>query len=505
MQGKALAVGAIAFFSLGLGLFQLLRVGGLHAILEYDDGVWFGSALRLAEGVLPYRDFVLDQPPLVPLLLSPVAVLARAVGTSGAFGAARVVTVVVEALNVVLLGRLLRYRSTLCVAVSCAVLAVYPAAVITSRTVLLEPYCDLWCLLGLLAAFEGGRLSADRRRLLVAGVAFGAACACKVFALLPFVVLVGQLWAGRAGGMRRAASCVAGTAGTFLVICSPFLVAAPSAFSRQVVLTQLERGGHAMADYWTRLAELVGVPPAPSAGPAPDALESIVVVVVVAVTCLALVATWAAAGRPGRSSLERYGVLCVVVTGTGLAWPAAFYYHYAAFLAPFLALPFGVAAEALNRTGGPRGRAVVVWAACALMVVGAAHAVRVVQTVDQPDRPDLTQLDRTVPKGGCTASDDPAVLVLADRFSAPKGCTDLVDSDGSTLVWSGGRRGSEAASEPAAVSNWLQVLHHTDYLVLTGGLAPGRIPWDRVLLGYLYAHFHLSENVGGIAVWAREP
>ena len=112
------------------------------------------------DGALPYRDFVMDQPPLVPLLLSPVGLLSHFIGAAGAFGAARIVTVAVEAVNVVLVGLLLRHRSVLCIVVSCTVLAVFPAAVVTSRTVLLEPYCDLFCLLGLVIAFDGGRLTA---------------------------------------------------------------------------------------------------------------------------------------------------------------------------------------------------------------------------------------------------------------------------------------------------------------------------------------------------------
>jgi hypothetical protein len=516
---KPLAVAAIAVFSLGLGLFQLLRTDGLHAILEYDDGVWFGTTMRIVGGAIPYRDFVLDQPPLVPLLLAPVGLLARTMGAAGAFGVARVVTVVVEAVNVVLLGRLLRYRSTLCVAVACAVMAVYPAAVVTSRTVLLEPYCDLWCLLGLLAAFDGGRLSTDRRRIALAGAAFGAACACKTFAVLPLVVLLAQLWArqgtakctakGAALTPARAASrCLGYAAGTGLVICSPFLVVAPGAFIRQVVLTQLERGAAAMADHWSRVAELVGAPPAPNSG-APDRFEHLVIAVVVAVVCLALVATWGAARQPSRASLERYGVVGVVVTGAGLAWPAAFYYHYAAFLAPFIALPIGVAAEVLSHSGAlsrslARSRALVVGGACAVMVVGAVHAVRIVQTDDQPQVPDVAAVERAVPKGSCTVSDNPAVLLLADRFSAPSGCSDLVDSDGSTLTWSRGKRGSGATTSAAAITDWIVVFEHTDYLLLTGGLDPGRIPWDGTLLDYLHSHFREASDAGGIVVWARE-
>jgi alpha-1,2-mannosyltransferase len=504
--GKLLAVGAIALFSLALGLFQLLRTGGLHAILEYDDGVWFGSTLRLVDGAIPYRDFVLDQPPLVPLLLSPVGLLSHAIGAAGAFGVARVVTVVVEALNVVLLGRLLRYRSLLCVIVSCTVLAVFPAAVVTSRTVLLEPYCDFFCLLGLEAVFEGGRVSRDRKRIILSGVAFGAACACKVFGLLPLVVLAGQLWVNQGAfltpkHLKDAARLVLGAAASFCFICSPFLLIAPVAFVRQVVLTQLERGARAMPDHWSRVAELVGVPPAPNGGLLPDTFERIVIAAVVVLVCAALLATWNAAKRPAKASLERYGVVCVIVTGAGLAWPAAFYYHYAAFLAPFLALPFGVGAEALSKA---KGRAVALAGACALIVVGSAHAVRAVQTVDQPDLPDVASVDRAVPAGACTVSDNPAVLLLANRFSAPKGCTDLVDADGSTLAWSSGRRGKEALSVPAALVGWVNVFEQTDYLLVTGGLTPGRIPWGPTLLDYLHDHFRVASDAGGIVVWARD-
>ena len=231
-----------------------------------------------------------------------------------------------------------------------------------------------------------------------------------------------------------------------------------------------------MSDHWSRVAELVGVPPAPNGGVLPDSFERIVIVAVVALVCAALVATWRAAERPARASLERYGVVCVVLTGAGLAWPAAFYYHYAAFLAPFLALPFGVAAEALSKT---KGWAIALASACALIVVGSAHAVRAVQTVDQPNLADVAYVDRTIPAGSCTVSDNPAVLVLADRFSVPAGCSDLVDADGSTLVWSGGKPGANALSTPAALVDWVRVFEQADYLLLTGGLTPGRIPGAR--------------------------
>jgi hypothetical protein len=498
--GTPLVVGVAALFSLGLGLFQLLRAGALHGILEYDDGVWFGSAVRLVQGVVPYRDFVLDQPPGVPLLLSPVALMSQALGTAGALSVARVFTVVVEAVNVVLVGRLVRHRSWFCVAVACAVMAVYPAAVVTSRTVMLEPYCDLWCLLGLLAAFDRGHLSVNRRRAVLAGAAFGSAGACKAFALIPFVVLIGQYWSWRPARPRLAAACAAGAGAVFCGICAPFVAMSPGGFVRQVILTQLVRGVPSMSDRWARAAQLLGVPPAPASTGVPDVFEGAVVVVVGALACLALVATWRAAREPAKMSLDRYAALCPVLVAVGLSWPAAFYYHYAAFLGPFLALPMGMGAEVLR---GPRGRSIAVGTACALMVVGGVHAVRVVQTGNQPGSSGAAWVASVVPKGGCAVSDNPAVLLLADRFRARGGCTDLVDSYGSTLAWSGGRSGSRAALQPSAVSGWLGVLRHSDYVVLTGGLEPGRIPWGQAMYKYLEGNFRFVGIRGYLTVWAR--
>ncbi len=190
----------------------------------------------------------------------------------------------------------------------------------------------------------------------------------------------------------------------------------------------------------------------------------------------------------------------MVVTAAGLAWPAAFYYHYAAFLAPFMALPLGVAGDLAYRS---RHRALALGATSALVVVGTVNAVRAVQTTDQPGRPDIAWLAEAVPAGACAITDNPSVLILANRFAAPPGCSDLVDADGSTLSWSGGRRGYQALSQPQAITDWLGVLGQTDYVVVTQGLVPARIPWGPSLLGYLYGHFRASASLSGLVVWAR--
>ena len=92
-QAAAIAVVIIVTTALALALrvyYQYTRTGFLLAVTEYDDGPYFGSALRLAAGVLPYRDFIIVQPPGITLLMTPVALLARVTGTANGMEAARV-------------------------------------------------------------------------------------------------------------------------------------------------------------------------------------------------------------------------------------------------------------------------------------------------------------------------------------------------------------------------------------------------------------------------------
>ena len=123
-----------------------------------------------------------------------------------------------------------------------------------------------------------------------------------------------------------------------------------------------------------------------------------------------------------------------------------------------------------------RHRALALGAVSALVAVGTVHAVRAVQTTDQPGRPDIAWLAQAVPEGACAITDNPSVLILAGRFAAPPGCSDLVDADGSTLTWAGGRRGYQALSQPQAITDWLGVLRQTDYVVVSQGLVPARNP-----------------------------
>jgi len=130
-------IASAALLALALRLFQLSRPGYLSGFTEYDDGVYFGNALRLVHGAIAYRDFAMVQPPGSMLLMAPVAAAAKVFGAAWGLAAARLLTVLADTANVVLIGLLVRHRGPLAAGLACGVYAVYPAALVASRTLFL--------------------------------------------------------------------------------------------------------------------------------------------------------------------------------------------------------------------------------------------------------------------------------------------------------------------------------------------------------------------------------
>ncbi len=151
--------------ALALRLVQLFRPGYLSGFTQYDDGVYFGNAARLADGAIPYRDFAMVQPPGSMLLMAPVALAAKAFGTAWGLGAARLLTAGADAANAALLGLLVRRRGALAAGLACGGYAVYPAALTASQSLFLEPWLNLFCLLGALLALESRPLAGESPQL----------------------------------------------------------------------------------------------------------------------------------------------------------------------------------------------------------------------------------------------------------------------------------------------------------------------------------------------------
>src|SRR5438094_4534236 len=265
--GVRAAIISTSVIALALRLW-ILFVPGLMSVTQYDDGPYFGSAVRLIHGVLPYRDYAFVQPPGITELMSPAALESYLGGTAWALVIARFLCVFAGTAAVVLAGFLVRHRGALAVMLTGGIIAIYPAAAASARTVLLEPWLVLFCLAGAVAVFDGDRLTSRTRRLLWGGVAFGFGGAIKVWAIVPVLVIVvlclSRPRASRPPPLclpqvRRAAVFAGGVAAGFLIPVLPFVIASPARFYDDVVVAQLARIGTRTAA-WKRFNSMLGTP-----------------------------------------------------------------------------------------------------------------------------------------------------------------------------------------------------------------------------------------------------
>ena len=236
-------VGAVivvaTLLALGIRGFQLAKPGHLLGVGDYDDGADFGSALRLIQGLVPYRDFIIVQPPGITLLMAPAAAVSKLATTAWAIAVGRILTAAASAAAVVLGGLLVRHRGVFATIVTCGVIAIYPGSAQAAHTVLLEPWLTAFCLAGAVAVFDGDRLATSGKRLAWGGAAFGFAGAIKVWAIIPVVVIAVAFLPQ----YRQLARFAAGVAAGFLIPVIPFAAVAPGRFYDSVVVAQLVRTG----------------------------------------------------------------------------------------------------------------------------------------------------------------------------------------------------------------------------------------------------------------------
>jgi alpha-1,2-mannosyltransferase len=490
--GAVTAVIVVAtLVGVALRLYQLSRPGYLFGITEYDDGTDFGSAVRLINGALPYRDFIMVQPPGITLLMAPVALATKSAGTIWGMAAGRVVTALASAAAIPLAGLLTRHRGLLAVSVTCGIIAVYPDSLQAALTVLLEPWLVLFCLLGALAVFDGDRL-ASGQRLIWGGLAFGFAGVVKVWAILPVLVII-ALTARRP---RQAARFATGVAVGFLVPVLPFALLAPVTFYRSVVVAQLVRSDVTRVPQELRLQHILGLTHAPQL-PTP---ALVAIGAAVAVIIAGLVVLGARFTHRAPPALDVFAIATTALVVVAFLLPSDFYNHYAAFLAPFLALaialPLARVAGALP-TAGPRARAATLLrrgiAALALL---ALTALAVLQGLAESHMAaaipasEISAAERAVPPGACVVTDQVSYTIAINRFvSDAPGCSAMVDGVGSDYSLSGGHNGlTGAGNVPAVEQLWMSAFRSAQYLWLTS-YSTRRIPWTPQLRAYFLANF----------------
>ncbi len=430
---------AVAVLALALTsrLVPLLRGGGLLGLGNYDDGVHYAAAAGLVRGLLPYRDFLLLQPPGIAVLLAPFALLGRVAGDPVGFGVARLAFVLVGSVTAVLVARWLRPLGWIAAGVGGGFYALFVPAAYVDRSTLLEGPGNTLLIIALLLVSRS-RSSRSRQRLLltVAGVALGLSVAIKIWAIVPVLIIVGWLVLTRS--WRPALRVLLAAGGTGAVIALPFLIAAPLPMWQMVVTDQL--GRRRTGDVVDRLVHVAGL----SRWDLPSRLTP-----TLAATLLGLVIATLLAVTVVRARLPV--LLLVADTVILLAAPSAFL-HYGALVAGPAALVVGAGTARIVAVGTARART-----AGARRLVAGVVAAALLAGLAYWGAPGLTdRWGRRFPAAelrpavaavdGCVATDDPGTLILLDVLDrdVARGCPFMIDLGGNSyhppLIAPGSRR-----------------------------------------------------------------
>ncbi|MEV5753285.1 hypothetical protein AB0L00_36160 [Actinoallomurus sp. NPDC052308] len=512
--GRRAVVGGVGLLAAALLVWEFSRphaLVGTHQLNSYNDGVYFGAALRLAGGELPYRDFTLLHPPGLPLMLAPAAALADMVGEPVAMAIARVLTAVM-AVGVAVLGTLLvRYRGRVAMMTTGVALACSPLTFDAANTVELEAYHLVFCLLGALALFGGtGTLTSGRRRTFAGGLALGFACAVKIWAVLPIAaVLAVYLVFHLRGGRRGPVGWLVGgmTAGAAVPV-APFFALAPGRFLHDVFFVQLSRGtsGWASMAIWDRFAWMTGLGGIPGLTAA-----SVVATCVLAALTAAVVVGYTLAGD--RVALDWFILTAAVATVAGLCVPRQFFNGYGYFPGVFLALLLGVVvgrfarAVTISRFGTERNvkllrrtamtTLLIVAYAAALTRIGYARNYTAYYVDSGRD------LASYIRRGACVVFDGATALIEADRLTTNRHCPATVDVYGQWLAadpahpppWTG-------PFEPRLVREWETAMRQADYLYLVSPRS-SFVPWTPQVSSYVWAHYTLVYTAPGACLFQK--
>lgn len=489
-----LVIAVATLLALGLRFYQLARPGYLLGVNEYDDGNYFGSAVRLINGALPYRDFLIVQPPGITLLMLPAALLSKVTGTAWGMAVGRILTVLAGAAAVTLAGLLVRHRGLLATVIVCGISAVYPDSIQAAKTVLVEPWLVLFCLIGALAVFDRDHLARSGRRIFWGGVAFGFGGAVEPWAIFPVIVVV--LLCLRSP--RRLAQYAAGVAAGFLIPVVPFAALAPGKFYAATITAQI--GGRANATrvaIWPRLQGMTGLADLTHPTHFIDALAAVLIVsFVLGGLGLAFLLT-----RRPPPALDLFGVGSAALVVAAFLWPSQFHYHFGAFLAPFLGMAIGLTASALMPdSGSASGRdwtlaGLMRWAAAGvaalaiLIMAGYQYGWERGQVAHLPLSV-TARAQRVIPAGACLLADEMSFAVMVNRLTSDvPGCSLLLDSTGTNYALSHGRDPETGAARYANLDAvWTYAFDHAQYVWLSG-LNKHRVAWTPQLTSYFESHF----------------
>ncbi|HEY3523583.1 MAG TPA: hypothetical protein VGK63_07740 [Candidatus Limnocylindrales bacterium] len=431
-----LGLAVVAFLA---RLLPVVLTGGLRGYIDYDDGVYMGTALALLRGTIVYRDFYMLHPPGIVYVLSPFAALSFVVSDAAAFMAARVGFMLLGAVNTVLVGLLASRLGRWSALASAALYAVWIVPIYTERSTWLVGPQNTLLLLALLAMARRSRGSDGTpaplgwRRAALVGALIGACGAIQIWgavtAAAVFVWLVVEVSRQRDRLRPLIAYVVAGIAALVLLLL-PFFLAAGTKMIRIIIFDQLGRGGDRIP-IGARLRAIEGLP---ASSHVPDA---IVGAVFVAAVMVVVIGAWR------RPAIRPWAWILAAQLAFLFVTPS-FFRHYSAWLAATATVAIGSSVATIAGWVAGRRGAGEVPLRPASGVIGGGYAIALagllaISTIPgtagfhRPSDPfPSRQVARALATARCPTADSATMLILTGllRRMLDNGCPVLVSPTG---------------------------------------------------------------------------
>ena len=521
---RALVVAALAALVGGIACYGDFFNGYLGRLISYDDGVYMGAATLFDHGIVPYRDFVFLHPPGV-IRPSHALRVDRSLCRNG--GGERSGTTVRRVRGN---GKCRPVRSGRpdeadpCNGGRACRLHASSRRTHRNQAIYLEPLLIAACLVGTALLFDGEGFATQHGAGGWRAAAFGLACGIKLWGLCPFLALA--VVAVISGYRTHAARLALAGAGTFTLLCAPFLVMAPTAFVHDVLVVQASRTDPGSASIISRIGNLLYLPSSLTSRPHPNPLapqvltipQHVIIGVTAGIAITIIIWPFLRTRRQPLTALESYSFASVGLVTAAFMLFGDYYSHYGAFAAVFFGLVASAAVArwiSMRKTKTsvsdtrPAGTVLVMAGVVVAVVVLVGYGVHTLRTRTARwtlSSRSLAQIAAAIPPGRCVVTDDVSVLLLSGRFIVDDpGCPRVVDSFAANLALTDGHVGQFEASG-AVQRAWLAWLERADVVVSDEPTLSQAAPedgWGQEVQRYLRVHFVLLKQTETVSIYRR--
>jgi hypothetical protein len=221
--------------ALAVRIKPFLYAGNFFLVpVDFDEGVYYGAGVLISKGLMPYRDFDFGHPPGIAWLLSLWHVSIPLSSVADSFALAKIAFACLGSLTTIGIYKLgKKWHGTSAGIVASLLYATYPEAIVSERSIFLEPLINA----AVVASFLF--LDSMKKPWLVVGLLLAWAVSVKFTAviwILPFFCLAWQ-----SGRIRHVLSLAAVGALGFGIFLLPWILLDPAKFWEGVIRFQLSR------------------------------------------------------------------------------------------------------------------------------------------------------------------------------------------------------------------------------------------------------------------------